>query len=393
MMSLPTASQIAALQAAYDAAETAKQELAVAIYGAYVPDQHALHTGVDENGDVVSLPVSDYSADLFSLSDKAAWKAALEVPATITPYSPGAMVSSIDDITPVPGNSLLYYMGDGDVAGLIELNSTILDFLYSGSGDEALTNLGISPSALAKSLLQGTTTAQMRATLEVGNGTGDLLGPNGATDGAFALFDGATGKLAKNSIAPTADVWSLLGSADKAAMKTFLDIGLSDGDVTGPDGAVDHCLAMFNGVTGKVIEDSGLAYDLLALKASNAALTANKVLYANANGKVVPYATIDVSKLAYLSDVTTNLGEWVGNKKNVSYIDGGSNVSSSSAWGSKSISFTAGKSFSTPPKVVVTCTSSGVNTPGFSIGSITSTGFLVYCSVANVPFNWIAIRT
>jgi len=65
------------------------------------------------------------------------------------------------------------------------------------------------------------------------NGSGDVVGPAGATNNHVALFDGATGKLIKDG-----------GAA-------------GSGDVVGPAGATDSHLALFDGATGKLIKDGG----------------------------------------------------------------------------------------------------------------------------------------
>jgi len=60
-----------------------------------------------------------------------------------------------------------------------------------------------------------------------------VLGPAGATDENLAVFDGVTGKLLKDSGVALADV----------------------GDVVGPDGATDGDFAQFDGETGKLLKD------------------------------------------------------------------------------------------------------------------------------------------
>jgi len=67
-----------------------------------------------------------------------------------------------------------------------------------------------------------------------GGGSGDVVGPAGATNNHVALFDGATGKLIKDG-----------GAA-------------GSGDVVGPTGATNGNLAVYNGATGKLIKDGGV---------------------------------------------------------------------------------------------------------------------------------------
>lgn len=66
-------------------------------------------------------------------------------------------------------------------------------------------------------------------------GSGDVVGPASATDGHLAVFDGITGKLLKDGGAATA----------------------GSGDVVGPASATDGHLAVFDGTTGKLVKDGG----------------------------------------------------------------------------------------------------------------------------------------
>ena len=84
-------------------------------------------------------------------------------------------------------------------------------------------------------------------------GTGDVVGPASAVDEQIAVYDGVTGKLIKDGGMTIADILATIGGA-----------GL--GDVIGPAGAVDDRLATFDGVTGKLIQDGGYSIaDILAL--------------------------------------------------------------------------------------------------------------------------------
>ena len=72
-----------------------------------------------------------------------------------------------------------------------------------------------------------------------GSGLGDVSGPASATDGNIAVFDGATGKMIKDS-----------------GLK-ISELGTGSGDVTGPASATDSEIAIYDGITGKVIKGSG----------------------------------------------------------------------------------------------------------------------------------------
>ena len=146
-----------------------------------------------------------------------------------------------------------------------------------------------------------------------GGGSGDVVGPAGATDNAIAVFDGATGKLLKDSTGTIAQITAntakvtnathtgevtgdtaltiatgavtntKLGASavtnDKIANATIVAstkltaTGTKDattflrgddtyavpggsGDVVGPAGATDDALVVFDGVTGKLVKNS-----------------------------------------------------------------------------------------------------------------------------------------
>lgn len=69
---------------------------------------------------------------------------------------------------------------------------------------------------------------------------GAVIGPSAATDGAFALFDGVTGKLLKDGIVPSAFILTLLNDADADAARATLDAA-SPGDVA--QAITDHVAA------------------------------------------------------------------------------------------------------------------------------------------------------
>lgn len=67
--------------------------------------------------------------------------------------------------------------------------------------------------------------------------TGNVIGPSSATDGHIAVFDGATGQLIED------------GGIALSAI----------GDVEGPASAADGNIPLFDGTSGKILKDSGVA--------------------------------------------------------------------------------------------------------------------------------------
>lgn len=83
-------------------------------------------------------------------------------------------------------------------------------------------------TAFARTLLEAVDADEARTTL----GAGDVVGPASSTNNHVAVFDGITGKLLKDGGAPA-------------------------GDVVGPAGAVDGNVVLFDTATGKLVKDGG----------------------------------------------------------------------------------------------------------------------------------------
>lgn len=75
-----------------------------------------------------------------------------------------------------------------------------------------------------------------------GGGTGDVTGPAGAVNNDIAVFNGVTGKIIKDGGFTIAQVIA-------AAIA-------GSGDVVGPAGATDNAVARYDGATGKLIQES-----------------------------------------------------------------------------------------------------------------------------------------
>lgn len=97
-----------------------------------------------------------------------------------------------------------------------------------------------------------------------GSGSGDVVGPASATDNAIARYDLTTGKIIQDSAPIVQDDGRISTVTDPtqpqdAATKNYVDtMAPGTGDVVGPASSVDDNIATFDGVTGKLIQDSGV---------------------------------------------------------------------------------------------------------------------------------------
>ena len=137
----------------------------------------------------------------------------------------------------------------------------------------------------ARELLAGTgvtfdDTVPNERTIDVTAGTGDVVGPSGATDGDIVLFDGATGKLIKDSgllLTDLTDVTVLTENDETTIFAnsrqllagtnvTFDDTtpgertidvtGVGTGDVVGTPPSTDNGIVRYDGATGLLIQDT-----------------------------------------------------------------------------------------------------------------------------------------
>ncbi len=90
--------------------------------------------------------------------------------------------------------------------------------------------------------------------------TGNVTGPASATDGDFVQFNLTTGKLIKGGIKLDTAITGAGLDTEIPSSKAVVDYVSAGGggDFSGPSGAVDGNLVSFNGVGGKIGEDSGV---------------------------------------------------------------------------------------------------------------------------------------
>lgn len=87
--------------------------------------------------------------------------------------------------------------------------------------------------------------------------SGNVVGPPASTSNALARFNGETGRLLQNSSAVLLDSGNMLVSGAVVAA----NIPFVVGDVRGPGGVIDSCLARYDGTTGKKIKASSAFLD------------------------------------------------------------------------------------------------------------------------------------
>jgi hypothetical protein len=133
-------------------------------------------------------------------------------------------------------------------------------------------------------------------------GTGDVTGPASSVADRVVTFNGTTGKVIKDSGLAITTSTTLAGNSNtniptEAAVKAYVDSKpTGSGDVTGPASSVVDNLASFNATTGKVIKDSGLA------------VTTSTTLAGNSNTNIPTEAAVK----AYVDSRPTGTGDVAG---------------------------------------------------------------------------------
>lgn len=198
-------------------------------------------------------------------------------------------VGSGDVVGPASSTNNHVALFDGVTGKLLKMGSGPLATVAYSGAYTALTGLPTLGTVAALSYPGGTTTfLRADGTFAAPAGSGDVVGPASAVNDRIALFDGITGKLIKDggvllsALAPlaspsltgnpTAPTAPPLTSTTQIATTEYVDDAItaipSSGDVVGPISSVDNRIALFDGVTGKIIKDGGVLLSALAPLAS-----------------------------------------------------------------------------------------------------------------------------
>ena len=167
------------------------------------------------------------------------------------------------------------------VGDLVQVQSDLGDGTVQTAGVAVSDLATAAQGALADSAVQpGDNVSDLTNDAGYTTNVGDVVGPASAVDSNFAAFDTTTGKLVKDAGVSTA---SFATAAQGALADSAVQPGdnVSDltndagytsnaGDVVGPASAVNDQIAVYDGATGKLIKDGGVAVSGLATAAQGA---------------------------------------------------------------------------------------------------------------------------
>ena len=171
---------------------------------------------------------------------------------------------------------------------------------------------GLSVSATVSSTATNNSLPTELAVYNALSTKGDVTGPSGAVDGNIVLFDGVTGKLIKDGLSVVTSIGAT-GSdtsvaTEKAVRTAINNIPSGSGDVVGPTGAVDGNIVLFDGVTGKLIKDGLSVSTIISSASDDTELSTAKAVY-DAISVPVAFDVLTLNEKSPAPDATVSEGK------------------------------------------------------------------------------------
>lgn len=154
-----------------------------------------------------------------------------------------------------------------------------------------------------------------------GSGLGDVVGPSASTDNNFAIFDGTTGKLLKDSDVKGSDFQSVTATNINYATATHTTISVVTVSATSLASLnLSTTNLIFTKITGTTVTATSLAsLNISTTNLTFSTATGTTVTATNLNGQAIDVATITATSLGTLNISTTNLTSTLVSATNVNF--------------------------------------------------------------------------